>query len=133
MLRATMQGLKQLVAMVADLPLPKPSSAAAPMGAYGQPPPPTSPPPATAPPGESPGLALSQVAVNCIFLFLDCYNILPHNYLCRLLAQNGLVPRLFVVLKEVRAGSVPLILPWPRVCLRFVHALCCSFFCCWKR
>ncbi len=52
--------------------------------------------------GESPGLALSQIAVGCIFHFLDCYNILPHNYLCRLLAQNGLVPRLYVVLKEVR-------------------------------
>lgn len=51
---------------------------------------------------DSPGLALSQVAINCIFQFLDSYNILPHNYLCRLLAQNGVVPRLYMVLKEVR-------------------------------
>ncbi|KAJ9512924.1 hypothetical protein QJQ45_029056 [Haematococcus lacustris] len=75
------QGLKQLVAMVADTPL-----------APGQ------VLPANCP--EGPGLVLTQIAIRCIFLFLDRYSILPHNYLCRLLAQNGLVPRLFTVLKQ---------------------------------
>ncbi|GFH23444.1 protein kinase domain-containing protein, partial [Haematococcus lacustris] len=49
---------------------------------------------------EGPGLVLTQIAIRCIFLFLDRYSILPHNYLCRLLAQNGLVSRLFTVLKQ---------------------------------
>jgi hypothetical protein len=44
---------------------------------------------------------LSQTAIRCIYQFLDCYNILPHTYLCRLLAQQGLVPRLHAVLKQV--------------------------------
>ncbi len=98
------QGLKTLVAMVADLPLQKTqlpvmnSSPAAFQQAAQQ----LAPMSTNA---ENPGLALSQVAINCIFQFLDCYNILPHSYLCRLLAQNGLVPRLYIVLKEVRSHA----------------------------
>lgn len=46
-------------------------------------------------------LLLTQSAVNCIWRVLESYSSLPLNYLCRLLAQAGLVPKLFIVLKQV--------------------------------
>lgn len=73
------QGLRQLVCMVSDATGPSA--------------------PAVPEPG-TPGLAGTQTAIACIWRLLETYSSLPLNYLCRLLAQAGLVPRLFTVLKQ---------------------------------
>lgn len=60
-----------------------------------------SPPLPHRPLDDGTALVLSQIAIKCIYQFLDCYNILPHTYLCRLLALHGLVPRLHSVIRQV--------------------------------
>ncbi|GFR52579.1 hypothetical protein Agub_g15172 [Astrephomene gubernaculifera] len=44
---------------------------------------------------------LSHVAIQCLLQVLQCYATLPLNYICRILAHCGLVPRLYKLLKEV--------------------------------
>ncbi|GIL49282.1 hypothetical protein Vafri_5411 [Volvox africanus] len=46
---------------------------------------------------------LSHVAIQCLLQVLQCYATLPLNYICRILAQCGLVPRLYKLLKEAIA------------------------------
>ena len=41
----------------------------------------------------------------CVWRILETYQALPLNYICRLLAQAGLVPRLYHVLKQVGGGG----------------------------
>ena len=50
------------------------------------------------------GSSLTHIGLACIWRVLDAYALLPLNSMCRLLAQNGAVPRLFVVLKQVGRG-----------------------------
>lgn len=47
------------------------------------------------------GPTLTHCAVQAIWRVLEAYGAMPLNYTCRLLAQTGLVPRLFNVLKQV--------------------------------
>ena len=58
-------------------------------------------PPSPPPPSPQDGSSLTHIGLACIWRVLDAYALLPLNSMCRLLAQNGAVPRLFVVLKQV--------------------------------
>ena len=62
---------------------------------------PPSLPPHPPPPSPQDGSSLTHIGLACIWRVLDAYALLPLNSMCRLLAQNGAVPRLFVVLKQV--------------------------------
>ena len=71
-------------------------------------------PPHPPPPSPQDGSSLTHIGLACIWRVLDAYALLPLNSMCRLLAQNGAVPRLFVVLKQVcvcggggQTGAVP--------------------------
>lgn len=44
---------------------------------------------------------LTPVAVTCIWQVLETYGALPINYICRIFAAAGLVPRLFAVIKQL--------------------------------
>mmetsp|Transcript_24751 Transcript_24751/g.62835 ORF Transcript_24751/g.62835 Transcript_24751/m.62835 type:complete len:1266 (-) Transcript_24751:519-4316(-) len=77
------QGLRHIVAMVADTTSPSVAAQQQQQQA-----------------ADSPGLAITQIGMTCIWRLLESYGSLPLNYLCRILAQAGLVPRIFVVLKQ---------------------------------
>ncbi|GAX73992.1 hypothetical protein CEUSTIGMA_g1442.t1 [Chlamydomonas eustigma] len=51
------------------------------------------------------GSSLTHVGLACIWRVLDAYSLLPLNSMCRLLAQGGLIPRLFQVLKQAIATA----------------------------
>ncbi|WIA33289.1 hypothetical protein OEZ86_006429 [Tetradesmus obliquus] len=44
--------------------------------------------------------SLTYTAVCCIFQVLETYGALPLNYICRIFAHNGLVTRLYAVIKQ---------------------------------
>lgn len=48
---------------------------------------------------------LTPVAVTCIWQVLETYGALPINYICRIFAGAGLVPRLFAVIKQLTSLS----------------------------
>jgi hypothetical protein len=45
--------------------------------------------------------SLTYKAVCCIFQVLETYGALPLNYICRIFAHNGLVQRLYAVIKQI--------------------------------
>jgi hypothetical protein len=45
--------------------------------------------------------SLTYKAVCCIFQVLETYGTLPLNYICRIFAHNGLVQRLYAVIKQI--------------------------------
>eukprot|EP00798_Chlamydomonas_sp_ICE-L_P022122 gene22122-29182_t len=59
--------------------------------------------PGAAAPSSSPLMygRLTYQGLQCIWRVLEAYASLPLNYKCRMLAQAGIVPRLFLVLKQV--------------------------------
>jgi hypothetical protein len=48
---------------------------------------------------------LTPVAVACIWQVLETYGALPINYICRIFAAAGLVPRLYAVIKQLLSLS----------------------------
>jgi hypothetical protein len=45
--------------------------------------------------------SLTYKAVCCIFQVLETYGALPLNYICRIFAHNGIVQRLYAVIKQI--------------------------------
>jgi hypothetical protein len=45
--------------------------------------------------------SLAYKAVCCIFQVLETYGALPLNYICRIFAHNGIVQRLYAVIKQI--------------------------------
>mmetsp|Transcript_5084 Transcript_5084/g.11041 ORF Transcript_5084/g.11041 Transcript_5084/m.11041 type:complete len:1296 (+) Transcript_5084:141-4028(+) len=80
------QGLKHLVGLVGDVPTPGTSA-------------PSAASQSITPAAFEPG-SLTHTGLLCIWRVLEAYSSLPLNYICRMLAQSGLLPRLFLVLKQ---------------------------------
>lgn len=54
-------------------------------------------------PADPPALTFTSMA--CIWRVFDTFRVLPLAYVCRILAQHGLVQRLYAILKQLYASS----------------------------
>ncbi len=89
-------GLKYLVGLVGEIPQSKEASALHPSSAAAA---------AVWTQALQEGSSLTHVGLACIWRVVDRYALLTLSGKCRLLAQNGVVPRLFQVLKQAIAAA----------------------------